>query len=300
MKKLGIWACILLIVAAGILPRPALAAETEEIAVPIRVQTAGPDEEEIYTVELTPVTSGAPMPEGTNQGRFLLSLKDGETGYIRILCEHLGVYEYTIRQLPGTDPDCTYDRTEYRLRLYVTLAEDGSREIIALLLGQDQQKQPLALFCNRRAEPAYLSVSAWKTMDGNTPEDGAFAFRLLAENGETVYEVKNDGRRVRFPALRFDREGTYRFFLKEAAGTNKKILYDRSVYTMTVTVTKDTDYQASVVWERNGKPWYGTPSFANYTDTGSPKTGDDIGLWFALMGVSAAALALLLVRRKKQ
>ena len=116
-----------------------------------------------------------------------------------------------------------------------------------------------------------------------------------------LHEVTNDGRRVRFPALCFDREGTFRFFLKEVAGKNKKILYDRTVYTVTVTVTKETDYQLSTVYERNGKPWKGTPSFTNYTDTGSPKTGDSVGIWFGMLGISAASLAALLIyRRKKQ
>lgn len=302
MKKLAIWSCIVLMLLAGTLPVYTSAAEPEQVEIPVQIQVNGaePDREARYTVELTARTPGAPMPEGSSEGRWQMTLKVGESGKISIPCGRLGAFDYSICQVPGKVSDCTYDEAQYRLRLLVTQAEDGSKAVTALLFGQQEEKLPSVLFQNRWAEPAYLSFSAWKTMDGETPKDGAFTFRLLAEDGEIVYETKNDGRRVRFPELRFDREGTFRFFLKEVAGKNQKILYDRSVYTVTVTVTKDVDYQATVSYERNGKPWSGLPAFANYTDTGSPKTGDSIGVWFGLLGISATALCVLLILHRKR
>lgn len=300
MKKLGIGLWTLLVLTFCVLPVHALAANVEEVRIPVRVLEEGsaPDREVRYIVELKAKTPGAPMPD--TEAVFHLALGAGETGYIPIPVQTLGVFDYTVCQLPGTDPDCSYDGTEYRLRLFVTLAEDGSKEATALLFGQEDTKEAAVLFRNYWAAPAYVSLSAWKTLDGNTPADGAFSFRLLAEDGEVVYERENDGRRVRFPALRFDREGTFRFFLKEVAGEDKTILYDRAVYTITVTVTKDADYRAEVSYERNGKSWPGTPSFANYTDTGSPKTGDAIGIWLAVLVLSAGALTSLWVFRRKQ
>jgi len=302
MKKLGIWSCILLVLFAATVPGNALAAEREQISIPVRVLTEGsePDRNGEYTVELLAQTPGCPMPEGSSAGVYRLTLKGGSTGHIVISCDTLGVYDYRIRQVPGTEADCTYDEGVYRLRLYVTEREDGKVSASAMLYDREEEKQTEVLFRNQWADPAYLTLSARKTMDGSTPKDGAFTFRLLSEDGEVLHEMKNKGRRVTFPALRFDQEGTYRFFLKEVAGKNKKILYDRSVYTITVTVTRDTDYRTSVTCERNGKPWTGTPSFANYTDTGSPKTGDTIGIYVAVLGLSAAALTALLAFRRKR
>lgn len=302
MKKLGIWSCVLLMLFAAVVPGIAFAAEREQISIPVRIQEDGAvlEEEREYTVELLAKTPGSPMPEGSTGGSYRFSLTGGTTGYIVIPCDTLGVFDYRIQQIPGSDPDCTYDGRSYRLRLYVTEREDGKVSASAMLYDREEEKQAEVLFCNHWADPAYLTLSARKTMDGTTPKDGAFTFRLLSEDGEVLHEVKNRGRRVTFPALRFDREGTFRFFIKEAAGRNRKILYDRSVYTVTVTVTKDTDYRTQVTCERNGKPWTGTPSFANYTDTGSPKTGDTIGIYVAVLGLSAAALGSLLLRRKRQ
>lgn len=302
MKKLGIWSCILLVLFAAAVPGHAFAAEREQISIPVRVLTEGsePDRNGVYTVELLAQTPGSPMPEGSTAGVYRLSLKGGSTGHIVIPCDVLGVFDYRIRQVPGTDSDCIYDEQTYRLRLYVTEREDGSLSASAMLYDREEEKQTEILFCNHWADPVYLTLSARKTMDGSTPKDGAFTFRLLSEDGKVLHEVKNKGRRVTFPALRFDREGTYRFFLKEVAGRNRKILYDRSVYTITVTVTKDTDYRTQVTYERNGKSWSGTPSFANYTDTGSPKTGDAIGIYITVLGLSTLALAVLLFRRKRR
>ena len=296
MKKLGMWLWILTVI-AGMLPVSTLAAETEAVRIPVRVQ--GEVKGRVYTVELEAVTRDAPMPEESREDRYWLELPAGQTGYFTIPWRKTGVFDYSIRQIPGTEPDCTYDRREYRLRLFATLTEAGEKETTALLLGQEGKKEPSAEFENHWAKPASVTLTAWKTMDGNTPEDGAFSFRLLAEDGELLYEVENKGRRVQFPELVFDREGTYRFFVKEAAGGNRKILYDRTVYTVTVTVIKDMDFRASVSFERNGKPWAGILSFANYTDTGSPKTGDTIDAWIGVMGISAFSLAVLWLCRKR-
>lgn len=302
MKKLGIWISVLLILAMTV-PGKAFAAETAEVLIPVTVLAEGSEADlnALYTVELIPLTPGCPMPAGSEGGGYRMRMKAGNTESIRIPCDALGVYDYTIRQAQGEDPDCTYDSRGYRLRLFVTAAEDGTIAVSALLYGQEETKVPEVLFRNHWAEPVYVTLSALKTMDGKTPEDGRFSFRLIAEDGEILFEQENRGRRITFPELRFDQTGTYRFFLKEVTGTDKKVLYDRTVYTITVEVTKDTDYRATVTYERNGKPWSGTPTFRNYTDTGSPKTGDDIGKFVMLLGLSAAALAAMLVyRRKKQ
>lgn len=302
MKKLGIWISVLLILAWTV-PGKAFAAEAAEVLIPVTVLAEGssPDPNALYTVELIPQTPGCPMPEGSEGGGCRVRLKSGKTAWIRICCDALGVYDYTIRQAPGEDPDCSYDSCSYRLRLIVTAAEDGSKVVSALLYGEEETKVPEARFQNRWADPVYVTLSALKTMDGKTPEDGAFSFRLYSETGELLFEASNQGRYVTFPDLRFDQEGIYRYFLKEAAGTDGGILYDRAVYTITVEVTKDTDYRAGVAYERNGKAWSGIPVFRNYTDTGTPKTGDDIGIFVTLLWLSAAALAALFVyKRRKQ
>lgn len=146
------------------------------------------------------------------------------------------------------------------------------------------------------AAPVQIIFSAQKTLDGHPPEDGAFRFRLLAEDGRRLQEAENEGSTVTFLPVSFGESGTYRFFLKEAAERGKERLCDRAVYTLTVTVTED--FRAEISCERNGKPYMGTPVFRSSTEE-PPKTKDRIGCWCLLLAVSATGLAGMAVKRQK-
>ena len=299
MKKAGIWLCILLL--GSVLPVTALGAVQPEVMIPVTVvaEGNGADPAAVYTVELIPQTPGCPMPEGSEAGSWALELTSGETRYIRIGCDSLGVYDYILRQRQGDLPDCIYDVQTYRLRLILTAGEDGEPEAAVQIYGQEGSKFPAAVFRNRWLEPVAVNLKARKTLDGETPADRRFSFRLLHEDGTLVEEQKNTGRNIVFSTLYFDQEGIYTFFLKEVVGTEGKIQYDRTVYTVTVEVQADPEYRATVTYLRNGKSYSGTPVFVNYTDTGSPKTGDTIGRWIAVLAVSSAGLAMLLKKRRQ-
>lgn len=275
---------------------PVSAAEGGVIEIPVSVMAEGsaPDWNTVYTLELTAEGENCPMPAGSRNGIYRMAVKGGSTGTLRLNCHKPGVYDYTLRQIPGKDPDCSYDDRTFRLRLFVT--EEG---ISAVAYDPQGKKVPDILFHNRWAEPAWVTFTAWKTLDGRTPEDGTFRFLLLGEDGKTVAEAENQGRRVEFPALRFDREGTYRYEMKEVAVTGDGITYDRTVYTMTVTVRRDGDYRAEVSILRNGKPCTGMPYFANHTKGAPPQTGDDIGLWVTVLTVSGTALIGICGRKKR-
>lgn len=282
-----------LMLAAGVLVLPVCAAETAVIPVEIRVM--GDQREETFTVELTPETADCPMPAASR-----LKLTGGSSGSFRIPCDREGVFSYTLRQLAGTDPACTYDARVYDLTVFATRTEQGDLDISAVVDGPDGSKLDRVVFRNVYAGPVSVSLSARKTLDGGTPKNGAFAFRLLDEKGNIVFEAENQGRSVTFPALTFAEAGTYLYYLKEIKGDDHRIIYDRTVYTAVIEVTKDVGYQVTVTWERNGKPYSGVPAFANYTETGVPKTGDSIGIWLVGLTMSAGALAMLPVTKRRK
>lgn len=291
MKRLGMWLWLILLLGV---PVRAGAAQVAEAVIPVAVTAEGAPEGLRWTVELEAGTPGCPMPEGSIGNRYRMELK--ETGMLRIPCGDLGVYDYVIRQVPGEFAECTYDGQCYRLRLFVT----AGNQVQALLYDMQEEKTDAVRFRNRWAQSVLVAFNAVKTLDGETPEDGRFAFRLLSGEGETVAEAENVGRNVTFPVLEFRQPGTYRYYLKEVKGTETKILYDRTVYTVTVEVFLDGDYRAAVRYQRNGKDYTGIPAFANYTDTGSPRTGDAIGRWAAVLAVSGTALAAVYTTRKRR
>ena len=97
MKKAGIWLCILLL--SSLLPLTVQGAVQPEVMIPVTVvaEGSGADPAAVYTVELIPQTPGCPMPEGSEAGNWALELTSGETRYIRIGCDSLGVYDYILR-----------------------------------------------------------------------------------------------------------------------------------------------------------------------------------------------------------
>ncbi len=298
MKKWGIWLSLLAVLLAG-LPVQTRAADTGEILIPVSVLSEGyqPDPDAIYTVELAAQTEGAPMPEGSAGDRCRLEMKNGST-VLKFRCEMLGVFDYTVRQIPGSAPECTYDDEVFRLRLFVTKTETGDMAVSAVVYGQDESKAANILFRNYWAKPVWVTLTAAKLLDGGTPEDDAFTFQLLTWGGQEL-RAKNQGRRVEFPELRFDAEGTYWYELKEKAGKEEGIFYDTSVYSILIHVTKDRDYHAEVEIRRNDEPYEGIPVFRNYTEGGTPQTGDTVGIPLTVTLLSGAALLILLRKRSK-
>lgn len=294
----ALWAVILALSSVG---TAAFAAEgTAVIPLEIRLEGALPQTNETYVVELLPESTDCPMPGGSENGRCRLTLTGAASGSIRLPCDQVGVFDYTIRQIPGKNPNCTYDQRVYELTVFVTRSEDGETDISAVVYGSDGGKLDGIVFRNVYANPDSVTITATKTLDGKTPQDGAFSFRLLDEEGNVVYETENDGTRVTFPTMRYEETGTYRYYLKEVKGDDDGIIYDRTVYTVTVEVTKDTNYHAAVTYERNGKAYTGTPKFSNFTQSAVPKTGDGIGIYAAGLPLSAAALVLLWRMKRKK
>ena len=115
---------------------------------------------------------------------------------------------------------------------------------------------------------------------------------------------------IPFAPIVFERAGTYRFDILEAAGNAPGYRYDDSVWTLTVKVA-ETDGKLtvdSVGYQKKGffQTTLQTAEFINEYRVGEPagasQTGDSSGLLgtLAIAVISAAALLLLLIRRRKK
>lgn len=308
--KRAAWMLCVLAVCVGSLGVPVRAAEAVRAEIPVEITLSGsaPQTAEVYTVELVPEDGTCPMPEGTGSGCYTMDLTGTQSGCLALEFERPGVYCYTLRQRCGDRADCGYDDRAYHLSVYVTNNDSGGYDLsVVAYREQENSKRAAISFENYYAVPATAVITAGKTLDGKAPKDGAFTFQLAAQDGTVVGTAKNLGGSVTFDALTFDREGTYRYRLRELAGTDKTVIYDESIYDVTVTVALDGDYTATVSYSKDGKPLDGTPVFANLTKaqeptkTDNPKTGDrsQIALWAGLMALSlAGGTAVLLLSRR--
>lgn len=234
--------------------------------------------------------NGKVVSTGTNDA-------DGNVVFSDIEFTEAGTHIYTMREIGAgtTAAGVTYDATTYQVTADVVEIDNELRVDFAID-GVDG-----AVFKNAyKAKGTTVIIGATKTLEGRTLAAGEFTFKLTGADGRT-YEAKNaaDGR-IEFPAIGFDKVGTYDFTLVEMNDGQTGITYDGRSYKVTVVVTDDGNGNlvADVTWP-NGTP----PTFKNtYTKPvpavipGTPgkpparfaKTGDT-----AMPIACAATLAIL-------
>ena len=305
MKRYVFIMCVLALL-VSILGMGAAAENLATASIPVTFHQGGstPEDPEEFTVELTPAEANFPMPVGTADGVYLLkgTVENPETIYIP--CNRVGMFTYTLRQIPGEDQQCVYDETEYELVVYVTYAKGGGVEVSVVAYKDGAQEKTDVEFFNYYGIPDGVDITAIKTLDRGTPRDGQFSFELLDDEGEVLQTVKNDGRKVVFDTLFFDTEGTFTFTIKEVIGKDRNIIYDKTEYEAVVEVTRNEnhDYVATLTYLEDGEEHTGTPTFANKSITSTPTTGDTFNLVLVagIFLAAAAVLILMLLKKRKK
>mgnify|MGYP003305934650 CR=1 FL=1 len=106
-----------------ILPVTAAAAE-KTVSVPVSVKLTGtrPYPAETYQIVLQANGANNPMPDGTVGDEFTLNItgESKEPSMINMNYHKVGIYEYTIYQLAGTNKQCTYDKSVYTLKVTIS------------------------------------------------------------------------------------------------------------------------------------------------------------------------------------
>lgn len=282
----------------------ALAAEHKTLEINATLVTSGPLPEtpEQSSMILSADDIGQPMPQGAVQGKFTLNISgSGTYQFPKITYDKVGTYQYTICQFQGSDPECKYDPISYKLKVLVSYAQAGGLDITTLVYKKgDAEKSPQIIFFNSYAAPAKIKFKAFKTMDGKTPKAEHFIFQLTDAKGKLLQSKPNIGQVVEFEEVLLKQTGMHVFMIREKKGSNPHILYDESVFTAKVSVIKNDrgDYEASVSYEKCGKPVNGVPTFENKTAKELPYTGTSrtalpmLGTIMVLCGITVA------IRRK--
>ena len=148
-----------------------------------------------------------------------------------------GTHRYTLHEVKGGTVvnGVTYDGATYTVVTTVKDNGDGTLSVAHALEGARE-----ASFANAyQATSTTVVIGASKTLVGKNLEDGQFTFVLTAADG-TELKAKNaaDGK-IAFPALTFDKPGTYEFALTELDDAQANVTYDKHAYKVTVTVVDD-------------------------------------------------------------
>ena len=121
------------------LPVTALAAEPLRVELPsveVKLEGTAPSPTEEYQIVLEADKISYPMPEGSADGKYTLTITGSETAsFPDISYSELGVYSYTIYQVKGSNSQCTYDETVYTMKVYIT--NEGVERVVRVKESDD-------------------------------------------------------------------------------------------------------------------------------------------------------------------
>lgn len=154
-KRLNVFlALVMTVMCSMTMVLPAYAAELPGVSVPVTISLSGtlPNPAEEYTVVLKADDAEYPMPDGSVDGAYSLTITGEDTeNFPTITYDRVGIYTYTVYQVTGTNQKCTYDDTVYSLTVTISNKEDysGLEATAVLYPDSDGDKLPGAEFANK-------------------------------------------------------------------------------------------------------------------------------------------------------
>lgn len=197
-----------------------------------------------------------------------------------------GEHTYTLREVNGgtTSKGITYSDAKYTIETTITDNGDGTLKAEHVLKGTE----PAEFKNTYSVTPldAELDFGLSKAIDGRDWADGdEFSFTITAPEGvplpdpATVTVSKGDAEdgiaAIKFGKIHFAAAGTYKYEIRENAGSTVGMTYDAHVATAEVTVTENGDgtLTANVTKKENGRFTNTYRTELNYTAAG--------GLWLS-------------------
>lgn len=195
---------------------------------------------------------GAPMPEGSKDGVKTVTNTGTGFSFGRMDYDKPGTYVYTVTEQAGRDPTIGYSTQAYDVT--VTVTDQGGM----LSASVDRQATDVRFDNTYTPTPVDVTVKADKRLTGRDLNDGEFAAELKDSDGNLLQtkrfarvprdaqsdkatDVREGEGTLEFDKLTFDRAGVYTYTVTEQDGDLGGVTYDRTVHTVTVTVTEDAD-----------------------------------------------------------
>lgn len=200
-----------------------------------------------------PIDAGdIPMPDGSRDGKLTVANKGTGFTFGRMTYTKPGAYTYHVKELAGTDKTIGYSTQEYDVT--VTVTDQGGM----LSASVDRQATDVRFDNTYTPTPVDVTVKADKRLTGRDLNDGEFAAELKDSDGNLLQtkrfarvprdaqsdkatDVREGEGTLEFDKLTFDRAGVYTYTVTEQDGDLGGVTYDRTVHTVTVTVTEDAD-----------------------------------------------------------
>ncbi len=191
---------------------------------------------------------------------------DGKITMSAVKYDKAGTHTYTLREVNGgtTSKGVTYSDAKFTIVTTITDNGDGTLKAEHVLKGTEP-----AEFKNTYSVTPLeteLDFGLSKAIDGRDWTDGdEFSFTITAPEGTplpdpaTVTVSKRDAKdgiaAIKFGKIHYAAAGTYKYEIRENAGSTVGMTYDAHVATAEVTVTEDSDgtLTANVTKKENGR-----------------------------------------------
>lgn len=191
---------------------------------------------------------------------------DGTITMSPVKYEKAGTHTYTLREVNGgtTSKGITYSDAKFTIETTITDNGDGTLSAQHVLKNAEA-----AIFKNTYSVTPLdteLDFGLSKAIDGRDWTDGdEFSFTITAPEGTplpdpaTVTVSKRDAKdgiaAIKFGKIHYAAAGTYKYEIRENAGSTVGMTYDAHVATAEVTVTEDSDgtLTANVTKKENGR-----------------------------------------------
>ena len=214
---------------------------------------------------------------------------DGTITMSPVKYDRAGTHTYTLREVNGgtTSKGITYSNVKYTIETAITDNGDGTLKAEHVL--KDAKGATSATFENSYSvtpADADLDFGLSKAIDGREWTDGdEFSFTITAPDGAPLpnpatvtvsnHDAKDGIAAIKFGKIHYTAAGTYKYEIRENAGSTVGMTYDAHVATTEVTVTEDGDgtLTANVTKKENGRFTNTYRSELNYTAAG--------GLWLS-------------------
>ncbi len=206
-----------------------------------------------FSFVIEAITSGAPMPDEST----VKNAANGAVVFDAIKFEKAGTYKYKIYE----SQDNKIGGFKYDGRFYEVTVEviDNAAKLYASVTrvvkenendtGRTLETHEIMTFTNvYEATPAIVKLSGEKMLTGkNLTND--FTFVLTPGNNNNPMPssatVKNNGSKIEFGDITFDKAGVYTYTLTEQPFNDDRYDFDESVYEITVTVTDNSQGKLS-------------------------------------------------------
>lgn len=237
-----------------------------------------------------------------------------------------GTYEFELREMSTDAKNIEFDDTVYKITIEVRNSNKGYLEAKMVVTDNKDNTQTIDfaqtveqtveftnIFVDVPEPPVFndnISLILKKTIDGRDwTNTDVFSFNLtdISNNTSKLIQTDTQNRTVDVFADKKFEEGEYHYQLKEFIVDSQNLVYDKSIYDITISVVKDENNQliaSMTITDENGKMIKKTDTmkqikgeieFVNKYVRPATKTGDQTSIYPWILALLLSGIILMLV-----